>query len=582
MADRHAKVASYENFWKRVSGDPYWADDMWNTTESTEWNPATGYSSPHAYLSATRGIPEWAAKFVTNIGSSGSAYNYADYVDDAGFVLPNAFASQRGTASSNFDLGWRYGDQDSDGSPIADSNEQQFMQELQKQLGGQVVLPYDSAFTTYKNSEIPTTGLDFQGYLNKQYVNPQVKEIPGLGKFVVAEGANSFDWGLGDRSSFLETLFGEMLPGALAMYGIGSGLSSLFPGDLLGSLGAGGAEFAGSPLISGSGGSTLLPGAASSASGLSDLVNSLGSGGAEFAGSSVIPGSAGSAVLPEAASALGLGGGADLTTLADLTTGGTTGLGGGADLLTLEDLTGSNILDSLDKFDVTSATGIESPQMYQDILSELDALGKASATGIQGLDPSKFTKATSFWDKLLEGVGLNKPTLTGLAGLATFLQNKDNSRYLANTLSDAAKQANPFGSQYPFYQDLLKQSYSDPNYWANNPVWKGMRDITSNDVQRVAAAKGQNLSTNVLHDMSNRLYNEGMKYAPIHQGLLLEAAGGKVSPGLGAGLLAQGAQQSVQAGNQANTGLWNALGSLFDIANQSSTQQAPSNPNLPR
>lgn len=254
MADRNSKAASYENFWKRTAGTPYYENDEWITPENVAWNPATGYATPAAYLAATRGLPEWATKYVTGIGSSADAYNYADQVDDAGFVLPKAFASQRGSGGSNFDLGWRYDGQNGDG------NEQAFMQELQKQLGGQVVLPYDSAFTTYKNSEIPTTGLDFQGYLNKQYVNPKVKEIPGLGKFVVADAANSFDWGLGDRSSFFETLFGEILPAGLKMYGVLSGLGNLLPGDLVTSLGSGGAEFAGSSVIPGSAGSSVLSG----------------------------------------------------------------------------------------------------------------------------------------------------------------------------------------------------------------------------------------------------------------------------------------------------------------------------------
>lgn len=226
---------AWEDFWKTVDGPYGWVDDgfgdlTWGPTKSTAWNTASGYASPEDYLVKTRGIPAWMAQFVDKARDGTDAYNRGTTgtLDAAGFVLPNAYGGQRGTGNGKFDLGW-----------IPDDNgdfpqEAAFRAALQQQLAGQgsgFAMPLADVQKGYQNSNIPGAGYSFDQYLQKQYQNPQIVDVPGVGQVVTAGGVNTFDWGLSNDKGFLDSLIKEIIPAGLTMYGAMTGIGGL--SDLL-------------------------------------------------------------------------------------------------------------------------------------------------------------------------------------------------------------------------------------------------------------------------------------------------------------------------------------------------------------
>jgi len=182
-----------------------------------------------------------------------------------------------------------------------------------------------------------------------------------------------------------------------------------------------------------------------------------------------------------------------------------------------------------------------------------------------------------WWDTLLNTV-TGSPGATGTAStlgsflkaggsLLEWLQSKDNADELQKALTAAADRGDPFGSQRPFYQNMLKESYTDPNFWKNNAVFKGLSDVASSDAQRVAAARGFNNSSNVLYDVADRIQKTGMNYATNFQEQLAQNAGAGFSPGTSASIAAQGANQVMGANQQSNGALGNVISNIPNVVN---------------
>lgn len=181
-----------------------------------------------------------------------------------------------------------------------------------------------------------------------------------------------------------------------------------------------------------------------------------------------------------------------------------------------------------------------------------------------------------WWDTLLNTV-TGSPGTSGASTLGSFLkaggsllewlQSKDNADELQKALTAAADRGDPFGSQRPFYQNMLKESYTDPNFWKNNAVFKGLSDVASSDAQRVAAARGFNNSSNVLYDVADRIQKTGMNYATNFQGQLAQNAGAGISPGTSASIAAQGANQVMGANQQGNGALGNVISNIPNMVN---------------
>lgn len=148
-----------------------------------------------------------------------------------------------------------------------------------------------------------------------------------------------------------------------------------------------------------------------------------------------------------------------------------------------------------------------------------------------------------------------------------FFQNANNAKELQAALQSASQQADPFADQRGFYKDQLRQSYSDPNFFANSPVFAGMRDLAVNDASRVAAGRGYNNSSNLLHDIADRVQKQGMNYATQFQGQTGQFAGAGVNPSYSANIAAQAAQQGMQANQQTQGSIGNVLQQVPNLIN---------------
>lgn len=252
---------------------------------------------------------------------------------------------------------------------------------------------------------------------------------------------------------------------------------------------------------------------------------------------------------------------------------GAMGIGGGLGLQAVstlgEPLLASTMGSAASSMPVpTEAPGIaQSPAPVQNITTPGTLPGTTNV-------PAGTMNPGSWWESLLNPA---QGTKTGLSALQTFLkgggsllewlQSKDNADQLRADLSAAADRGDPFASQRPYYQNMLKESYSDPNFWKNNAVFKGISDVASSDAQRQAAARGFNNSSNVLYDVADRIQKTGMNYATNFQGQLAQNAGAGFSPGTSASIAANGANQVQSANQQSNGALGNVISNIPNVIN---------------
>jgi len=188
-------------------------------------------------------------------------------------------------------------------------------------------------------------------------------------------------------------------------------------------------------------------------------------------------------------------------------------------------------------------------------------LGTAPITGVGG---------GSWWDSLMNAMGGSSNVgniMKGGMSLLEYLQSKDNASNLQSSIDKASQMGDPFGSQRPFYQNMLLRSYTDPNFWKDNATFKGLNDVAVNDASRIAAARGFNNSSNLLYDVADRVQKTGMNFANTFQGQLGQLAGGGISPGTSAQIAANGANQVQQANQQTNGALGATLTQLPNLIN---------------
>lgn len=164
---------------------------------------------------------------------------------------------------------------------------------------------------------------------------------------------------------------------------------------------------------------------------------------------------------------------------------------------------------------------------------------------------------------------------TLIRGLTLYQQGKTGDEAL-DLMRQGIERSDPFGSQRQFYQDRLKQSYTDPNFFKNDPTLSGIRNMAMNDVSRTAAARGYNNSSNLLYNIGQRLSDEGTKYALGYQNQLGQLAGGGISPAGVAQASAQGANLVTQQGNQQSGNWGNFISSLPNAINQVDKLTTPS------
>lgn len=215
------------------------------------------------------------------------------------------------------------------------------------------------------------------------------------------------------------------------------------------------------------------------------------------------------------------------------------------------------------------------------------AMGIGGGLGLQAINTAgtALTGATmgagaasggGFWETLLNTV-TSSPGAAVASTLSTFLegggsllewlQSKENADALEKSLREATERGDPFAGERPFYQNMLRDSYTNPDFWKNNAVFKGISDVASSDAQRQAAARGFNNSSNVLYDVADRIQKTGMNYATNFQGQLAQNAGAGISPGTSANIAAQGANQVMGANQQSNGALGNFVSNIPGMVN---------------
>jgi hypothetical protein len=126
-----------------------------------------------------------------------------------------------------------------------------------------------------------------------------------------------------------------------------------------------------------------------------------------------------------------------------------------------------------------------------------------------------------------------------LGSLGSFLGSKN----YANDLQGLMQQQDPFGSQRGFYQDQLRQSYTDPNFLQNNPTFQAMLDPALRQVRANMAARGLNNSGNALHEIMRTGTETAAKYMLPFQTMTGQFAGSGIDPRY-AGLIGMNAAQA--------------------------------------
>lgn len=192
-------------------------------------------------------------------------------------------------------------------------------------------------------------------------------------------------------------------------------------------------------------------------------------------------------------------------------------------------------------------------QVTPTLAGSMGAMGAGVGAGMQGIASS------GLWETLLKSFNLPTNLASNIPKIAGSLASYFGSQDLAKAQQAAGQQgaalSDPFAPQRGFYQDQLKQSYTDPNYFSNNTVFKGLRDQALNSTQAKLASQGYNMSGNMLSELAKVSTNEGYKFAQPFQAQLAQNAGAGISPGY-AGYLAS------QGGNQAAQTQYNGLGNL--------------------
>lgn len=193
------------------------------------------------------------------------------------------------------------------------------------------------------------------------------------------------------------------------------------------------------------------------------------------------------------------------------------------------------------------------------------ALGGATAatggTGLSGL------LGTTLFTNPLTGSAVTLGGLLGnaLPSLANYFTQKSNANSLQDAIDQATKLTEPFASQYPFYQNLLQQVWTNPNFFANNPATLAGANI----LQRQNAKLGQLYSGNAMGDIANYLSQNQLNYSNA----LAPLAGATIAPGQTGSNVITGQQAVNNTTGQALA----SLGNIFGLGGQTAQNSTLNN-----
>jgi hypothetical protein len=168
---------------------------------------------------------------------------------------------------------------------------------------------------------------------------------------------------------------------------------------------------------------------------------------------------------------------------------------------------------------------------------------------------------------------LSNPNL--IPGLVTATQQFNMAHQYTDFAERYAGQLDPFGKQRPYYQDLLHQSYSDPDFALNDPAHQRSIQHGLDAVARSQAAKGYLGSGNMMQSMEDYAHTSDDQWLQNYRQGLQGPSGANIGPEASAAMLIEGLRGRMGAEN-------NAVGNLMvPFTNQNARNQDPNNPNNP-
>ena len=133
--------------------------------------------------------------------------------------------------------------------------------------------------------------------------------------------------------------------------------------------------------------------------------------------------------------------------------------------------------------------------------------------------------------------------LKGLAGLYSAYQGRNQ----ASQLRQAAAQQDPFGAQRAQYQQLLSQSYANPNAFTSTPEARMQQDALRQQLERLDAKAGRRSQYGA---RAVQLAQAQAKQLADYRTALQQAAGSGISPAGAATLYDKAATAELNAGGQ--------------------------------
>ena len=230
----------------------------------------------------------------------------------------------------------------------------------------------------------------------------------------------------------------------------------------------------------------------------------------------------------------------------------------------LRDFDGGDDWDNLDEFDE-----IEPDYTSGDYTSGYGPGGEGEVWDSGSGDNPFGGQGTQLWgwlQGLFNGSGGNAGLGSGGATLGSGMgafRGYRNANEIRDARNRAVNRSDPFGSQRQGYQGLLAQSYLNPDFFENDPAFRGQRENAMNQTNRMMAGQGYNMSGNQLQELNRTGINEGYKYADKYRQGLSGLAGGNINPGMAGQLDLYGTQMAGQASANADAESMNLLANLF-------------------
>lgn len=197
----------------------------------------------------------------------------------------------------------------------------------------------------------------------------------------------------------------------------------------------------------------------------------------------------------------------------------------------------------------------------QDMYSTPTLPSTNSGFGGTGLDPAvagynqQGDDQNQPWWKRMSMPNVSQGQADLFKGLASLYSAYQGNKQ-AGQLRQAAQMQDPFGSQRPQYQQLLSQSYSNPNAYMNTPEARLQQQALKQQLERADAKAGRRSQYGA---RAVDLQMAQAKQLADYRAGLQQAAGSQIQPGNSGALL----QSASQAQVDANAAPFQALSSIF-------------------